>query len=87
MNAWGLEDERMASTATETLMKEARDEDIEARVLLAVGISPSICAILEADWEGNTGSKFSVKLRFGCSGTDGTPGDNCQGRNETMSNG
>ena len=52
-----------------------------------MGISPSISAILEADREGNTGSEFSVKLRFGCSGADGTPGDNWGGGNETMSSG
>lgn len=87
MNAWGLDDDRIASIATVTLIKRTCDEDIETDALLAVEIPPSISAILEADWEGNTGSEFAMELRFGCSGANGTPGDNCKGGNETMSNG
>lgn len=76
MNAWGFEAERMASTATVTLIQGTRDEQMQARVLLAKGISPSISAILEADWEGNTRSELPMKLRFGRSSPNGTPGDN-----------
>lgn len=74
MNAWGLEDERMASIATETLIVHV-GQNIETRSLLA-GFSPSIGTILEADREGDTGSELTVELRFRRPGTDGAPRDN-----------
>jgi hypothetical protein len=38
---------------------------------------PSISAVLESYRERDTGSEFSVELRFRCSGSDCSPRDNC----------
>ena len=73
MNAWGLEADFMASTATLTLPSVPMWENIsEANGTHTRGF---VLTILETDREGDTGGELAVELRLSGAGADSTPRD------------
>lgn len=73
MNAWGLEADFMASTATLTLPSVPELNTV--REVNGVHIGVFALTILEADREGDTGGELTVELGFGGTSADSTPGD------------
>lgn len=76
MNAWGLELERIASTATVT----CKTQRCVSRAILQehYGMTETyaaVCSILESDREGDTAGKLSMQLTFRRTSANGTPRD------------
>jgi hypothetical protein len=74
INAWGLDEDRIASMATVTEPSVPRKGEKEVRMGVKIYIYINVRTVLETDREGDTRSKFTMKLRLRCTSSNGTPG-------------